>query len=138
MRLFCLALVQRLPVEALNDAAVCLSGLYDFQSCLSWERGALPGSKPLAIGINGLIRKRIDAIAQGGYTEAAASSLQNLRDQLADSLEYAEQGMGILAERLELGDMALPDHGAVRRPMVAAHRVPDDTTFACDPDERIK
>src|SRR5262245_1422216 len=39
MRLFCHALVQRLRDDALNDAAICLSGIYDLQSKEEAEPG---------------------------------------------------------------------------------------------------
>lgn len=139
MRLVCHALVQRLRDNVLSDAVICLSGIYDFQSGEEAESGLATEGQWLTSGINGLIRKRIDALAHGAYTNDAASSLKKIRDQLACSLEYADQGMGVLAERLELGDLTLADQDPVRHVTgVLARYVPDDAVLACDPDEQAE
>ena len=139
MRLFCHALVQRLRADVLSDAAACLSGIYNFQSGGMPELGLAPQGQCLTLGINGLIRKRIDALAHGAYTNEVASSLKKIHDQLASSLEYADWGMGILAERLELGDLTLADQDDVRQVTGAvARHVPDDAALACDPDQHAE
>jgi hypothetical protein len=139
MRLLCHALVQRLRDEVLSDAAVCLSGIYDFQSVGVPELGLTLQGRWLASGINSLIRKRIDALTQEADTGQVASSLKMIRDQLASSLEYADQGMGLVAERLELGDLTLGDQDSVPRITGAvARHVPDDAALACDPDEHAE
>jgi hypothetical protein len=123
----------------LNEVATCLAGLYDFHSYLSSETNSKSRGQWLAIGINGLIRKRIDALAQGAYTDEGLSSLKSVRDQLAHSLEYADQGIGMLSERLELGNLVMADQDTVRHVAGAvAHYVPDDSPLACDPDEHIE
>lgn len=139
MRLVCHALVQRLSDEALNEATLCLSGLFDIQGSLSSEAGSRMSGHWLSAGIKGLIRKRIDALAQGAYSDEAASTLKNIRDQLASGLAYADHGMGILAERLELGDLALADQDAVHQVAGAiAWHVADDAALACDPDQHAE
>jgi len=134
MRLLCLAMVQRLPDGALGEAATCLSGLYDFGNCLPSEPGSQPRVQWLSSGINGLIQRRIAAITHNTGTEDAVSYLSNLRDQLAGSLDYADHELGMLSERLELGDLSQPDQDDMRLTGVVARYVPYDSVLSCDPD----
>ncbi len=130
-------MVQRLPDEALGEAVTCIYGLHDLQGCLSSQpgAGALAPSQWWSAGVNGMIRKRAEMIAHGPRADEAASCLGAIRDQLTESLEYVDQEMDVLAERIELGDLTQPDRDSVRHVSKAVARpVPNDADLACDAD----
>lgn len=124
--MFCHAMIYWLPDDALTDAVESLSTLCDFHSHTRSQLGA---------GMVSLVRKRIDTLAKESYTDEGLARLKDGRDQLVHCVEYAEQAISRMEERIELADLFTSDaEPSLRASGVVSRYVPDDGPLDCDPD----
>ena len=93
-----------------------------------------PGDGDRIQAVKGLIQ----ACADRSDPRMALNELLVLRDRLGECLQFAEDAIARLTERLEVQDLAVPDTDPVRFvPAGKVRRMPDeDHPLSCDPDDR--